>query len=283
MVDAFTSERFGGNPAAVVPVQHWPSDGWMERVAAENNLSETAFVRRLEGEGSSEQHFQIRWFSPVREIEFCGHATLAAAFVLFHEFGIKGPLTFDGQIGRLSVSQGAGGRIEMDFPARPPVALEPDGVPPALLRGLSAEPAEVLRSPQAYFAVYRTAAQVRELEYDAAELSTLGPLDVVATAPGDGGADVVSRYFWPASSGANSEDPVTGSIHAGLTPYWAGVLGRGELRCEQVSPRGGVLHCTLRGERVGVSGHGVLYLRGEIADEDGLWDATSPRPVPPAP
>jgi PhzF family phenazine biosynthesis protein len=254
-VDAFTAERFRGNPAAVIPLQAWLSDELMQAIAAENNLSETAFFVR-EADGA----FHIRWFSPLTEIDFCGHATLASAFVLLEQDLAQAPLVFRAAaVGDLSVQRRADGLLEMSFPNRAP---DPVAEPPAaLLQGLGCEPDAVLRNQQAWFAVYRDEQQVRMLTPDLDALRTLGPLDVVVTAPGRE-QDFVSRYFWPANGGA--EDPVTGSIHAGLAPYWAGQLGRNELVALQASARTGILHCRVEADRVMVAGQAVLFLDGTI-------------------
>ncbi|WP_080602169.1 PhzF family phenazine biosynthesis protein [Stutzerimonas stutzeri] len=254
-VDAFTAERFRGNPAAVIPLQAWLSDELMQAIAAENNLSETAFFVR-EADGA----FHIRWFSPLTEIDFCGHATLASAFVLLEQDLAQAPLVFRAAaVGDLSVQRRADGLLEMSFPNRAPdLVAEP---PAALLQGLGCEPDAVLRNQQAWFAVYRDEQQVRMLTPDLDALRTLAPLDVVVTAPGRE-QDFVSRYFWPANGGA--EDPVTGSIHAGLAPYWAGQLGRNELVALQASARTGILHCRVEADRVMVAGQAVLFLDGTI-------------------
>lgn len=262
-VDAFTDQLFGGNAAAVVPLpdemENWPAEQLMLQIAAENNLSETAFLKKL-----APAHYQIRWFSPLCEVDFCGHATLAAAFVLFsRDTAVE--LTFSTlKVGDLTVRQGQDGWLDMNFPQRP--AVPQAEIPAALLQALNHQPTDVLRSEQAWFLIYDDAAKVQRLTPDMTLLKTLWPFDVVATAPGAGFAageyDVVSRYFWPANGG--DEDPVTGSIHAGLTPYWAEKLNKTALLAYQASSRGGVLRCALQGERVQVSGQACLYLYGQI-------------------
>ena len=252
-VDAFTNQLFRGNYAAVVPTTEPLAAALMQQIASENNLSETAFVWPL-----TPNHYQIRWFSPLTEIDFCGHATLAAAFVLFSQ-GAGPVIRFSTQaVGDLSVRQNETGRIEMDFPLRPAKIAN---APATLLAGVSAAPLEVWQSPQAWMLVYANEQQVRELTTDSAQLKQLAPYDVVVTAPGLQ-HDFVSRYFWPANGG--DEDPVTGSIHAALAPYWAERLGKTELTAFQASARGGELWCRLQGDRVLVSGEAVLYLKGEI-------------------
>jgi len=254
-VDAFTRERFKGNSAAVVPLEQWLSDAQMQAIAAENNLSETAFLVR-EPDGA----FHIRWFSPLTEIDFCGHATLASALVLLDHAMAVSPLRFRAKaVGDVAVTQLDDGRLEMDFPNRAP---EPVAVPPvALLDGLGVAPQVVLKNRQAWFAVYDDERQVRQLTPDLAALKTLAPLDVVITAAGRE-QDFVSRYFWPANGG--DEDPVTGSIHAGLAPYWAERLGKPSLVALQASRRSGLLYCRVEGARVFVAGHAVQYLQGTI-------------------
>ncbi|RVU33078.1 PhzF family phenazine biosynthesis protein [Rheinheimera riviphila] len=267
-VDAFTNQRFRGNAAAVVPLASWLDDALMLQIAQENNLSETAFLLEL-----APGHYHIRWFSPLTEIDFCGHATLASAYVIFMLQPELPEIRFStGAVGDLTVSR-TGDWLQMSFPKR--LALPVSEVPPALLQGLGAAPLQVLRSDQAWFAIYADAATVVALTPDMQQLKQLGPWDVVVTAPGAGfvpaGQDVehqasqydfIGRYFWPANGG--DEDPVTGSIHAGLAPYWAGHLGKNQLLAYQASTRGGVLRLEISGERVLVSGQVVLYLKGEI-------------------
>lgn len=252
-VDAFTDQLFKGNYAAVVPLSHAISADLMQQIATENNLSETAFVLPI-----GKEHYQIRWFSPVTEIDFCGHASLAAAFVLFSQSDCTELRFSTLEVGDLMISKQANGWIQMDFPKRPARTVE---APEALLAGLSIAPATVLQSAQAYFAIYNDEQQVQQLTTDSSELKKLAPYDVVATAAGTH-YDFVSRYFWPANGG--DEDPVTGSIHAGLVPYWAEQLGKNQLMAYQASTRGGVLRCELTKDRVLVSGQAKLYLQGEI-------------------
>ncbi|MDA0150470.1 PhzF family phenazine biosynthesis protein [Vibrio sp. LaRot3] len=263
VVDAFTDQQFKGNSAAVVPVTQWPSVELMQSIAAENNLSETAFivpVNQKLGYTSSSNQYQIRWFSPLTEIDFCGHATLAASFVLFNQLGVTGEIEYLTQeVGNLFVQQKQNGRIEMSFPNQKPDEIEE--TPSALLDGLSRAPVKVLRNRQAYVAVLASEQDVFDVEYDSDQLKQLAPYDVVVTAKGSE-YDFVSRYFWPANGG--DEDPVTGSIHTGLAPYWAEQLGKQNLVALQASKRSGVLHCQLVGDRVLVSGTGVLYLKGTI-------------------
>lgn len=256
VVDAFTDKKFQGNSAAVLPVAEWLSSELMQNIAAENNLSETAFIKAL-----APNRYQIRWFSPLTEIDFCGHATLAASYVLFQFLGCEGQIEFvTSQVGELQVNQRDDGRIEMSFPNQIPQIIE--DIPAALLEGLSIKPVKVLRNRQAYFAILPSEQDVRNVEYYSEQLKLLAPYDAVVTAQSEGEFDFISRYFWPANGG--DEDPVTGSIHSGLAPYWAEQLGKRELVAYQASKRGGVLYCQVTDERVLVSGFGVLYSRGTI-------------------
>lgn len=255
VVDAFTRERFKGNPAAVVITETPLPDALMQSIATENNLSETAFiVRQADGK------FAIRWFSPLTEVDFCGHATLASAFVLFNLNPEFSDLTFYAKaVGEMRVGRREDGAIVMNFPNRKPKSV--DDVPAALLAGLSVKPNQVLRSQQAYFAIYDNEQDVLTLSTDSEALKILAPYDVVVSAASKQ-YDFVSRYFWPANGG--DEDPVTGSIHAGLAPYWAEQLGSNQLTGYQASSRGGVVECTVDNDRVIVAGHAVQYLTGEI-------------------
>lgn len=255
IVDAFTDQPFKGNSAAVVPVEEWLSDELMQDIATENNLSETAYIKKV---GSKK--YEIRWFSPLTEIDFCGHATLASAYVLFNEFGVESQVKFITRaVGNLDVILNARNEIEMTFPNQKPEIIP--SIPTQLLQGLSKKPIEVLKNRQAYFAIYDSEYDVVEVTYESQQLKQLAPLDVVVTAKSKK-YDFVSRYFWPANGG--EEDPVTGSIHSGLAPYWADKLGKLDLLAYQASKRGGVLKCSVSGKAVVVSGKGVLYLKGKI-------------------
>lgn len=257
VIDAFTDTRFQGNPAAVLIHDEWLPEPLMQAIAAENNLSETAFVKPL-----GARHYAIRWFSPFTEIPFCGHATLASSFALFSDDPAAEEIFFHADaVGELAVQRLADGLIQMRFPRRAP---EPVAAPPEeVFTGLSIRPARVLRNVQAYFAVYEREEDVRAVVAHGPTLAKLAPYDMVVTAPGTASDfDCVSRYFWPAHGG--DEDPVTGSIHAGLAPYWAEHLGKTELVAFQASKRGGVLHCRVAGDFVFVSGRAVQYLSGII-------------------
>ncbi len=253
-VDAFTGRVFAGNPAAVCPLDDWLDDATMQAIAAENNLSETAFfVDRRE-------HCDLRWFTPAMEVDLCGHATLASAWVIFHLLKPeRRSVRFESKSGPLTVErEGKGEVLAMDFPAVPPAPCEAaDG----LISALGSAPGEVLAAPRDYFAVYDSEDEVRAVAPDFAALERLDRLGVIVTAPGDE-ADFVSRFFAPAAG--IPEDPVTGSAHSTLTPYWAGRLEKSELRAQQLSRRGGEIFCEDRGERVKIAGRCALYLEGAI-------------------
>jgi predicted PhzF superfamily epimerase YddE/YHI9 len=251
-VDAFADRPFAGNPAAVCPLEDWLSDDVMQAIAAENNLSETAFFVR-EGEG-----WRLRWFTPTTEVDLCGHATLASAFVIFRFLAPdRNHVVFHTEkAGVLTVSRD-GELLALDFPSRPPAPCAP---PPSLGAALGHEPAEVLAARD-YLAIYDDPDGVAELAPDFAALAKLGRA-VIVTAPGHGEIDFVSRFFAPALG--VDEDPVTGSSHCTLIPYWAERLGKTRLNACQVSRRGGSLSCALDGDRVTIAGRAVLYLIGAI-------------------
>jgi predicted PhzF superfamily epimerase YddE/YHI9 len=250
-IDAFTSSVFGGNPAAVCPLERWLDDATLQAIAAENNLAETAFFVP-QGQG-----YALRWFTPTIEVDLCGHATLASAFVIFGELDpARAAVTFATRSGDLTVRRD-GELLVMDFPA---LAPEPCAPPEALLAGLDAVPREVFAAMD-YLAVYDSEDQVRALRPDMALLARLDRRGVIATAPGLR-ADFVSRFFAPAAG--VPEDPVTGSAHCTLTPYWSQRLGKQRLRALQVSARGGELFCEDRGARVTIAGQAVKFLQGTI-------------------
>jgi PhzF family phenazine biosynthesis protein len=253
-VDAFTSEVFSGNPAAVCFLDRWLPDEQLQAIAAENNLSETAYL--VGGHGD----FELRWFTPVTEVELCGHATLASAFVLFdrrnwQEAAIR---FHTRKSGTLTVTK-RGDLLEMDFPARPPHSVEP---PPGLCGALHIEPEATLESAEDVLVVLAAERSVRDLRPDVTALRNVECRGVIVTARG-GRSDFVSRFFAPRVGIA--EDPVTGSAHCVLTPYWAGVLAKTSLHALQISQRGGELFCELRGERVRIAGKAVLYLEGTVS------------------
>ena len=254
-VDAFTSTLFGGNPAAVCPLEAWLPDAAMQAIAAENNLAETAFFVR-EGNG-----YALRWFTPTVEVDLCGHATLASGHIVFRFIEPKlETVSFRTmKAGTLQVTRRGSEMLEMDFPSRPAAPVE---APKNLLAALGGSPAEVLRARD-YLVVYGSAAEVAALEPDFVALAKEDCWATIATAPGANGVDFVSRFFAPAH-GIN-EDPATGSSHCTLTPYWAKRLGKAELEARQLSRRGGALRCTLQGDRVKIAGRAVLYLEGRIS------------------
>jgi predicted PhzF superfamily epimerase YddE/YHI9 len=254
-VDAFASQPFAGNPAAVCPLEEWLADALLQAIAAENNLSETAFVVR------DDDGFEIRWFTPATEVDLCGHATLATAHVLFAAYPARQELRFSSRSGTLWARRD-GDRIQLDFPVRAPKPIEPV---PALEAALGASPRELLLSRD-YLALFDTEAQVRALEPDMEALVALDVFGVMATARGDD-CDFVSRFFAPAEG--IPEDPVTGSSHCTLVPFWAARLGRTTLHARQVSDRGGELFCRLAGDRVRISGHAITYMEGAIELADG--------------
>ncbi|ASP48255.1 PhzF family phenazine biosynthesis protein [Cognaticolwellia beringensis] len=256
VIDAFAEATFKGNPAAVIITEQWLPRELMQAIAIENNLSETAFVKKI-----AQQHYEIRWFSPITEIDFCGHATLAASFVIFAQenSSIKEINFFAKAVGDLTVVEKSNGYIQMSFPNKLPEIVQ--DIPAALLNGLSITPAHVLLNNQAYFAVYEHENEVLNVEQNSELIKQLAPYDVVVTAPASE-YDFISRYFWPANGG--EEDPVTGSIHAGLAPYWAEKLNKHELVAYQASKRGGKLMCCVEGDKVYISGKAIQYLAGTI-------------------
>jgi PhzF family phenazine biosynthesis protein len=268
-VDAFTGRVFAGNPAAVCPLERWLDERLMLAIAAENNLSETAFFVPSPERGAprngyperSANDFDIRWFTPAAEIDLCGHATLASAFVLFHWLDpTRTSVTFHSKSGPLVVEKG-GELLAMEFPSRPAGECE---APLALEQALGARPAATLMSRD-LLAVYETEEEVRALHPDFARVVALGTHAVIVTAPGRD-CDFVSRFFAPAVG--VPEDPVTGSAHCTLIPYWARRLGKRTLHARQVSARGGELFCEDLGERVIIAGRAAPYLEGTIALPD---------------
>lgn len=250
-IDAFVAEGLRGNPAAVVVLDDWLPDEALQRIAEENNLSETAFVIP----GADE--VPLRWFTPTVEVELCGHATLASAHALFSHGYVPGnQIVFRYGGGTLGVRR-EGDRLVMDFPALPAVRVPMD---PTVVRGLGAEPAELHRAVN-LLAVFRDRAEVEALEPDFGVLAEIDAFAVIATAEG-GNVDFVSRFFAP-NSGV-PEDPVTGSAHCTLVPYWAERLGKDRLIARQISTRGGELECENRGPRVSIGGRAREYLEGRI-------------------
>jgi PhzF family phenazine biosynthesis protein len=250
-VDAFTDKVFGGNPAAVCPLQDWLTDDLLQKIAQENNLSETAYFVERNGD------YDIRWFTPEYEIDLCGHATLAAAFVLFNSLQYPGDsIRFHCKSGLLTVSK-AGNKIVLNFPARIPEPCEP---PDALLKGIHLKPKEIRKSRD-YFLVMENEAQVRQVKPDFNYWNQLDVVGVIVTAKGEN-ADFVSRFFVPNS--VIGEDPVTGSAHCNLIPYWSEKLGKTTLFARQLSAREGSLWCEHLGERVTMAGEAVCFMKGTI-------------------
>ena len=250
-VDAFARATFQGNPAGVCLLEDWLPEDLMKRIALENRHSETAFV--VERDGA----FHLRWFTPVKEVQLCGHATLAAAFVLFERRGFTGStLRFETASGTLPVER-EGALFVLDLPVRPTEPCEP---PEALIRALGCRPLETRRA-RAYLAVMESESAVRDLQPDLRAVEELEAAGVIVTAPGLE-VDFVSRYFAPKLG--VPEDPVTGSAHCALVPYWAERLGKTKLEARQLSARGGELRCELRDDRVRLGGFAVAYLSGTI-------------------
>jgi predicted PhzF superfamily epimerase YddE/YHI9 len=252
-VDAFTDRVFGGNPAAVVPLEFWLDDSLLQRIAFENGLSETAYFVR-----TGPARARLRWFTPAVEIDLCGHATLATSHVLFKELGqTESPFVFDSMSGPLTVTR-KGPLFELDFPARPALPAEPTL---ELLSGLGRAPEAAFRSERMWLCVFDSAADVAGIMPDHSALASVSPGKIIITAPGSD-CDFVSRFFAP--SAGVPEDPVTGSAHSTLVPYWAGRLGKSKLHARQISRRGGELWCELDGDRVRMAGNTVSYLKGRI-------------------
>jgi PhzF family phenazine biosynthesis protein len=254
-VDAFAERVFQGNPAAVVPLAKWLDDKILQAIAQENNLSETAFFV------PTGQDFELRWFTPEAEVDLCGHATLATSHVLFEHLDHAGEvLSFHTRSGRLQVRRSGAG-LAMDFPA---IDSEPIAAPEALLAGLGARPEKVLAAPD-YLAVFASEQDIVDLKPDFSALAALDRRGVIATAPGEH-FDFVSRCFYPKL--AVNEDPVTGSAHCKMAPYWAKVLGKTHLKARQLSRRGGNVTCELHGDRVILTGSAATYLTGTVTIPD---------------
>ena len=252
-IDAFTDAVFGGNPAAVCPLESWLDDATLQAIANENNLSETAFFVPADGA------YALRWFTPLAEVDLCGHATLASAHVVFHHVQRDADsVAFETRSGRLEVTR-SGDDLTMDFPA---LAAHPVESPVDLCAGLGAAPQAVFADMD-YLALFETEAQVRAIRPDMTALARLdGRRGVIVTAPGET-ADFVSRFFSPRLG--VPEDPVTGSAHCMLAPFWAERLGKTTFQARQVSARGGTVRCAVAGDRVRLSGRAAQYLEGTIA------------------
>jgi PhzF family phenazine biosynthesis protein len=250
-LDAFTTRLFGGNPAAVVLLDRWLPDTTLGAIAAENNLAETAFVI------PDAVNSRLRWFTPTVEVDLCGHATLAAADVLFRYcFPTLDQVSFETRSGKLTVTRD-GSLLKLDFPSRPARRIE---VSDELVAALGVRPREAYVARD-LLAIFDSESQVRALQPDLERTAALDAFAVIVSAPGET-VDFVSRFFAPGAG--IPEDPVTGSSHCTLTPYWAARLQKHRLSAKQLSARGGDLICELRGDRVVIAGNVVEYLRGEI-------------------
>ena len=253
IADAFTDKLFGGNPAAVCPLQEWLPDKTMQSLAVENNLSETAFIIE------EDDHYRIRWFTPSTEVELCGHATLASAHIFYTELGhAKSEIWFESLSGMLKVLRKDENTYTLDFPSNLP---EPETeIPEGLFEGLGIENAPVFKTPFDYMVVLPSQQIIENLQPDFGSLAKVKGRGVITTAKGRE-ADFVSRCFYP-QSGIN-EDPVTGSAHTVMVPYWAKEFGKTYLKAIQLSKRRGYLECELKNNRVLISGNVVTYLKGE--------------------
>lgn len=252
-VDAFNNELFKGNPAAVCILDKWLPDEIMQKIGLENNLSETAFLVKCDG------FYEIRWFTPTIEVDLCGHATLASAHVLFNFYEKDSlALTFrSGKRGDLQATR-VQDKMFLDFPTDVPRNCEE---PAGLRKAIGGEQLFCLQGLTDYMLIYKSEEEVAAVKPDFAALYTLKARGIIVTAPGNS-VDFVSRFFAP-GSGIN-EDPVTGSAHTMLIPYWAQVLGKQKMSAKQISQREGVLSVELNGERVKIGGEAVLYMKGEI-------------------
>jgi len=253
IVNAFTRDDFGGNPAAVVPLQHWLPDDLMQKMAAQHNLAETAFVVSVDNE------FSIRWFTPTVEVDLCGHATLASAHIFFSV--LKFPdqkIKFHSKSGMLAAIKQEDGSICLDFPVNPPTST---AMPPEIRQGLNILPGEIYTSTFDYLAIFENQDQIENLKPDFSMLAKVEARGLITAAPGKS-SDFVARCFFP-QSGIN-EDPVTGSAYTVLAPYWSKKLGKKKMSAIQLSSRRGYVNCEWVNERVYISGHAKTYLQGEI-------------------
>lgn len=256
-IDAFTDKLFGGNPAAVCPLDHWLADDVLQHIAIENNLAETVFFVPV-----SNNHFHIRWFTPEIEMDLCGHATLAAAFVIFEHLGCDATdVLFDSQSGLLKVTKVEEGYLELDFPSRPPQKAT---LPKIIADSLNIQPIEVWKARD-YLLVYPSEDDIKKITPNTEIIHqiNINPGGIIVTAQGNSkDVDFVSRFFTPQAS--VFEDPVTGSAHCSLVPFWAARLHKTDFRALQLSKRGGELWCRLQKDRVLIKGKAVTYLHGVI-------------------
>lgn len=258
-VDAFTNELFRGNPAAVMPLNSWLPEQQLQAIALENNLSETAFLVPLPEQDDAD--FHIRWFTPTVEVPLCGHATLASAWVVFNRLGWQQDrVRFQSKSGPLAVTRRSDDWLELDFPNLP---FEPRPTPELIRKALPNAPEQAFYVPNDtnYMVVLDSESAVTEAAPNLGLLAELGNQGLIVTAPGTQ-CDFVSRYFAPGAG--IDEDPVTGSIHSVLVPYWAEQLGKQTLEARQLSARGGVLRCELRGDRVAIAGQAAFYMEGSV-------------------
>jgi PhzF family phenazine biosynthesis protein len=253
VVNAFAESAFGGNPAAVISLREWPTEDLMQQIAMQHNLSETAFIAPEHGD------YAIRWFTPAVEVALCGHATLASAHVFFNHLNYqKESITFHSKSGPLHVSKRNDGRLTLDFPAD---NLKRATLVPAIEQGLKTRPLEVYKALTDYMVVLENQQAIEKLAPDFKILAQLPSRGIIATAKGDD-TDFVSRCFFPQSG--IDEDPVTGSAHTVMAPYWAQQLGKGKLTAIQLSKRKGYLECEIKNDRVLISGNARTYLEGDI-------------------
>jgi len=253
IVNAFTSELFGGNPAAVVPLNEWLSESLMQQIAAQHNLPETAFIIP---EG---KNFYIRWFTPLVEVDLCGHATLASAQVYFNHLSYpEKEIIFNSNSGPLPVSRGQNGKLRMDFPVNHPAPCDPV---PEIEKGLHKKPLATFISKFDYMAVFEKQQDIEELSPDFSVLGQVRSRGLIVTSPGKD-SDFVSRGFFPQSG--IDEDPATGSAHTVTAPYWAEKLGKNRLTAIQLSSRKGYIDCEMQNDRVWISGFAKTYLEGNI-------------------
>ena len=260
IANAFAGNQFGGNPAAVIPLKEWLSDELMQQIASQNNLAETAFIV------SQGEDFHIRWFTPTMEVALCGHATLASAHIFFNHLDYGKPqINFLSKSGLLKVSKSTDERITLDFPADQPVPQSPEehegGVFTIIEQALKRKPAEIYKSAFDFLAVLKDQDEIENLAPDLSLVAKLPARGLIVTARGKN-ADFVSRCFFPQSG--IDEDPVTGSAHTVLVPYWASILEKTKLSAIQLSKRRGYLDCELIKDRVLMSGKAFTYLTGEI-------------------
>jgi len=267
-VDAFTDRLFGGNPAAVVPLESWIDDKILQAIAAENNLAETAYIVPVaDSENRLKSCYELRWFTPASEVALCGHATLATAYVLIHHLGVTAAQIdfITRQSGTLTVEKKADGLLAMSFPS---IELTESSDLESVSAALGATPKNLFSGNYSsdefdYVAVFETPEEVARIEVTGTAFTPLRSRGVIVTAASETGeCDFVSRYFAP--NFGIDEDPVTGSAHCLLAPYWAGILGTNKLRARQISPRGGNVGCEVKGDRTVLTGSCVDYLQGEI-------------------